>query len=68
MGKKVKIILGKNGSVRVEAEGFKGGSCEKATAFIDELFEKKKRVYKDSYYEEEDGDKVLDGLPSGWCG
>lgn len=65
--KKVEITLGKDGSVRIEAFGFKGGSCEEATAFLENLFGKpEKKEYKSSYYE--DGDKICDGLPSGWCG
>ena len=64
--KKVEITLGKDGSVRVEAFGFKGGTCEEATAFLDRLFSKKSREYKSSYYE--DGNSIVDGLPSGYCG
>jgi hypothetical protein len=65
-GKKVVIILGKDGSVRADASGFKGGSCEKATEFLDKMFGSKgKREFKSSYYEE---DVVVDGLPSGYCG
>lgn len=70
MSKTVKITLGKDGSVRVEASGFKGESCEEATAFLDKIFGKaEKRTHKDSYYEEvEEKDKLIDGLPSGHCG
>ena len=66
MAKKVEITFGNDGSVRVEAFGFKGASCEEATAFLDTLFEIKKRNHKDSYYEQ--SEKIADGLPSGWCG
>jgi len=38
---KVEILLGKDGSVKVEAFGFKGESCTDATAFIDKIFPKK---------------------------
>lgn len=65
--KKVIITCGKDGSVRVEAEGFKGGSCEEATAFLDDLFGgPKKREYKSSYYEK--GDTIVDSLSNGYCG
>ncbi len=68
MSKQVKVLLGKDGSVRVEAFGFKGTSCEEATAFIDRLFGKKKVTHKDSYNEVDDTVKTVDGLPSGYCG
>ena len=64
--KKVVITCGKDGSVRVEAEGFKGGSCEEATAFLDNLFGVEKREYKSSYYEK--GDTIIDSLSNGYCG
>lgn len=64
--KQVKILLGKDGSIKVEAQGFKGGTCEDATAFLDDLFGVSKRDYKSSYYE--DSDKLVDPLPSGYCG
>ena len=66
MSKKVEIIFGNDGSVKVEAFGFQGASCEEATEFLDELFGKSKRKHKDSYYEE--SEKIVDGLPSGYCG
>ena len=66
--KRVEITFGKDGSVRVEAFGFVGQSCEEATAFLDKLFGKSsERDYKDSYYEEA-SEKNVDGLPSGYCG
>jgi len=64
--KKVEIIFGKDGSVKVEAFGFKGNSCEEATKFLDDLFGKGKRKHKDSFYEQ--AEKITDGLPSGYCG
>jgi hypothetical protein len=66
MGKKVEVTFGKDGSVSVEAYGFKGSSCEEATAFLDKLFGKGKRTLKDSYNEVEE--IRTDGLPSGYCG
>lgn len=64
--KQVKIVCGKDGSVRVEAEGFKGGSCEEATKFLDKLFGVEKRTFKDSYYEKEN--TIVDSLSNGYCG
>lgn len=67
MSKKVVIKLGKDGSINVEAQGFKGSSCEDATKFLDQIFdEPTSRKPKSSYYEDEV--TVSDGLPSGWCG
>lgn len=66
MAEKVEIICGKDGSVRVEAFGFKGGSCEEATAFLDKLFGVEKRTHKSSYYEE--GNNLLDSVGNGFCG
>jgi hypothetical protein len=70
MSKKVEILLGKDGSVRVEAFGFKGESCEEATAFLDKIFGKAKKLeHKDSYYETDTvKDFDVDGLPGGHCG
>ena len=67
MSKRVEVILGKDGSVKVEAFGFKGASCEEATAFLDRIFGGDvEREHKASYYEEEV--KLCDGLPNGYCG
>ena len=64
--KKVEIIFGNDGSVIVEAFGFKSTSCEEATEFLDRIFGKSKRKHKDSYYEEPE--KIADALPNGYCG
>jgi len=66
MDKKVQIVLGKDGSIKVEASGFKGTSCEEATAFLDKIFAVDKRKHKSSYYEE--GETICNSLPSGLCG
>lgn len=66
--KKVEITLGADGSVKVDAFGFKGSSCKEATAFLDDLFGSPKSVeLKDSFFET-DEITVADGLPSGYCG
>lgn len=65
--KQVCISIGKDGSMRVEAKGFKGKSCEEATAFLQELFGKEtSKVLKPSYWEE--GVIITPGLPNGLCG
>lgn len=64
--KKVEVTFGKDGSVRVEAFGFKGGSCEQATEFLDKLFGKPTRKHKDSYYEQDE--IIVNSLPNGYCG
>ena len=67
MGKKVIVKLGKDGSVKVEAEGFVGSSCEDATKFIDDIFGKPTdKKLKPEYYQEEQ--TICNGLPSGYCG
>lgn len=67
MQKKVEVIIGKDGSIKVEAFGFKGGTCEEATAFIENLFgDPEDKKYKPSYYEQ--AETLVNGLPSGWCG
>jgi len=64
--KKVVITLGKDGSVKVEAIGFKGASCVKATSFLSSIFGNPKMKRKNSFFEEEE--TIINGLPSGYCG
>jgi hypothetical protein len=66
-GKRVVIKVGKDGSLKVEAQGFKGPDCLKKTEWISERYGSPKTELKDSYYQEETVLKK-DGLPSGWCG
>jgi len=67
MAKRVVIRLGKDGSVKVEAEGFTGQSCEEATKFLDTLFgSPAERDLKPEYFQQEV--TICDGLPSGHCG
>lgn len=66
MAKTVKIILGKDGSIKVEAFGFKGSSCEEATAFLKNLYGEADIIHKASFWEQEE--QIVDGLPAGYCG
>jgi len=67
MSKKVEIILGKDGSIKVEAFGFKGASCLEAVEFLKDLYgEADSLTEKDSMNEV--SEKICDGVPSGWCG
>lgn len=67
--KKVLVTIARDGSVKVEAEGFHGKSCEEATAFIERLFPNGSgnKTYKPEYYEAVN-DEVCPGLPNGYCG
>jgi len=64
--KKVEIVFGNDGSVTVEAFGFKGASCEEATEFLNKIFSRSNKKHKDSYYEEPE--KIASSLHSGYCG
>ena len=66
--KTVEVIISKDGAVVVFAHGFKGTSCEKATDFLNDLFKKIKVDYKESYYEVEMENIIVNPLPSGHCG
>ena len=72
MGKRVEVILGADGSVKVEALGFKGSSCLEATEFIRKALgvknDENNTKVKSSFYEEEETETVVNGLPSGFCG
>lgn len=74
--RKVEVLLGKDGSVKVEALGFKGSSCIEATNFIRKALGSKSNtgianshntLLKDSYWQEE-SELNVNGLPSGHCG
>ena len=49
---KVEIVLSPDGSIKVDALGFKGKSCEEATKFLEGLGGKKSTRRKPEYYEE----------------
>lgn len=71
---KLVFILGKDGSIKEEAHGFKGPECIEKAEFAKKVFGKPKTELKPSYYEEStDLDQDLEtswecGLPSGYCG
>lgn len=65
--KQIKIILGKDGTVSAEAEGFEGNSCDDATAFLDKLFgNPSDKELKAEYYQA--NSELVGPLPSGFCG
>ncbi len=66
MDKTVTIRLFPDGKVTAEAEGFKGSSCEEATAFLDSIFGVSEKDFKSEYFENEDC--LVESLPAGWCG
>lgn len=65
--KQVKITLGKDGSIKVEAHGFKGSECLKKTEWINQKFGNPETELKNSFYEEEQV-TITDALPGGYCG
>lgn len=48
----IEVILSPDGSVKVDAVGFKGKTCEEATKFLETLGEKKSTRRKPEYYQE----------------
>ena len=51
MPKQIEILIQPNGEIQIEAVGFKGGACEKATAAIEQaLGVAGKRQKKPEYY------------------
>ena len=67
MAKRVEIILGKDGSVKSEAFGFKGASCMDATKFLNKCFgDPANQEQKSSFFDKEE--VIAQGLPSGYCG
>lgn len=70
---KIVIKIGRDGSRKVEAFGFKGPECKEKTKFLDQVFGlEKEDELKPSYYEDPDTNTLLDieGLPGGgrFCG
>ena len=66
--KTVEVIINKDGAVVVSVHGFKGTSCTEATDFLNDLFEKTRVEYKESYYEVDVKTVLVTPLPSGHCG
>lgn len=69
--KQVRIKLGKDGSIKSEAFGFKGPECKNKTSFLNDIFgDSDTEELKQSYYEESESETTFEsnGLPSGWCG
>ena len=67
MSKRLEITLGKDGSVKTEAKGFKGPECLKAAELLNELYGAPETTEeKDSMHEV--SETLSTGVPSGWCG
>ena len=66
-GKKMVITIKRNGEIKKDVVGFKGGDCFMFTNWFDSLMgEPDEQKFKDSYYEE--SEVLTTGLPSGLCG
>lgn len=60
--KSIEVVVGPDGSVTVEAIGFKGSSCEKMTAALEQaLGAPGKRNKKPDYYVQEVGKQQVGG-------
>jgi hypothetical protein len=65
--KKQIIILKKDGSVHVRAEGFQGPECKEKRKFIDKLLgNPETEELKQEFYLAED--QICQSLPEGHCG
>jgi len=49
--KKVIVTISPDGSIKVEAEGYKGNTCEQATAFLKQLGQVQGEEKKAEYFE-----------------
>ena len=51
MAKIIEVVVGKQGEIKIDAVGFKGADCEKATAFLEQaLGQVKTRQKKPEYH------------------
>jgi hypothetical protein len=51
MAKTIEVIVMSDGQLRIDAVGFKGAGCEKATAFLEKaLGQMKSKAKKPEYY------------------
>lgn len=56
MSRQIEVIVDPDGGVKIEAVGFRGSSCEKATKALEEAMGTPgKRAKKDAYYQQEVG-------------
>lgn len=56
--KKTIITIGKNGKIKIEAEGYQGGECLKKIVSIEKALNIKERQLKQSFYEEEETSEI----------
>ncbi len=52
MAKIIEVVVGKQGEIKIDAVGFKGADCEKATAFLEKaLGQVKARQKKPEFHQ-----------------
>ena len=52
MSKTIEVVVGTQGEIKIDAAGFKGADCEKATAFLEKaLGQVKTRQKKPEYHQ-----------------
>jgi hypothetical protein len=53
--KTIEVVIGPDGSLKIEAMGFKGADCERATAFLEKALGRSSgRSKKPEYYHREE--------------
>jgi hypothetical protein len=51
MARQIEVVVSRTGEIEIDAVGFKGADCEKATAFLETALGKAgKKVKKPEYY------------------
>jgi hypothetical protein len=62
MAKTIEVIVGTDGAIKIDAVGFKGADCEKATAFLEKaLGTVKGRQKKPEYHQRVHSQQRLGG-------
>ena len=62
MAKTIEVVVGTQGEIKIDAVGFKGADCEKATAFLEKaLGTVKDRRKKPEYHRHEQAQQKVGG-------
>ncbi len=62
MAKTIEVIVGTDGTIKIDAVGFKGADCEKATAFLEKaLGSVKGKTKKPEYHQRVQAQQRLGG-------